>query len=50
MFASNFLTGLSPDQQTQVIRQVEQTLPRKMYSDGSWTADYKRLRFFAMRV
>jgi|OM-RGC.v1.036390115 hypothetical protein len=30
---------LSPGHQTQVIRQVEQSLPEKMYCDGSWTAD-----------
>jgi len=50
MFATSFIAGLTPDQQTQVIHQVEQSLREKMYSDGSWTADYKRLRFFAMRV
>ncbi|TVP59725.1 MAG: methyltransferase domain-containing protein [Nodularia sp. (in: Bacteria)] len=50
MFASTFLKGLSSDQQKQVIRQVEQSLPEKMYCDGSWMADYKRLRFFAIRV
>ena len=50
MFASTFLVGLTPDQQTEVIHQVEQALPQKMYSDGSWMADYKRLRFFAIKA
>ncbi|MDB9374568.1 hypothetical protein [Nodularia sphaerocarpa] len=50
MFTSTFLAGLTAKQQTQVIHQVEQSLPEKMYADGNWTADYKRLRFFAMRV
>ncbi|WP_414561792.1 MULTISPECIES: methyltransferase domain-containing protein [unclassified Anabaena] len=50
MFASAFLTGLSPDQQTQVIRQIEQSLKPTLYSEGAWTADYKRLRILAFKI
>lgn len=50
MFASNFFVGLSADQQLQVIRQVEQSLKPTLYSEGNWTADYKRLRILAYKL
>ncbi|WP_414528914.1 class I SAM-dependent methyltransferase [Nodularia chucula] len=50
MFAGNFIAGLSSDQKTQLVNHVEQSLPPQMYSDGSWKADYKRLRVFALKV
>lgn len=47
MFASRFLTGLSEEQQTQVIQAVEQRLKPTLYRDGKWWADYRRIRIAA---
>lgn len=47
MFASRFLTGLSEEQQTQVIQAVEQRLKPTLYRDGKWWADYRRIRVVA---
>ncbi|WP_414545487.1 class I SAM-dependent methyltransferase [Nostoc sp. CCY0012] len=50
MFASAFLAELSPEQQTQVISQIEQSLKPTLYSESTWTADYKRLRILAFKI
>ncbi len=50
MFASRFLEGLSADQQTQVIQGVEQCLKPMLYREGTWIADYRRLRVVAIKV
>ena len=50
MFASRFLEGLSGDQQTQVIQAVEQRLKPMLYREGTWIADYRRLRVVAIKV
>jgi trans-aconitate 2-methyltransferase len=50
MFASNFLVGLSSDQQVQVIREVEKSLQGKLYHQGTWTADYRRIRIVATKI
>ncbi len=50
MFASAFFAGLSTDQQTQVIRHVEEYLQPTLYHQGIWTADYRRIRILAIKV
>lgn len=50
MFASNFLVGLSSDQQVQVISEVENSLQEKLYHQGTWTADYRRIRIVATKT
>lgn len=50
MFADTFLAGLSTEQQTQVIRTVEENLKPKLFKDGNWIADYRRLRIIAIKV
>ena len=50
MFASRFLEGLSAEQQTQVIQSVEQCLKPMLYREGTWIADYRRLRVVAIKV
>ncbi|BCL36062.1 class I SAM-dependent methyltransferase [Nostoc sp. MS1] len=50
MFASNFLVGLSSDQQVQVIQEVEKSLQGKLYYQGTWTADYRRIRIVATKI
>ncbi len=49
MFASNFLLGLSVEQQLQVIRLVEENLKPTLYKDGRWFADYRRIRVVAIK-
>ncbi|NEQ20928.1 MAG: methyltransferase domain-containing protein [Microcoleus sp. SIO2G3] len=50
MFASRFLEGLSFEQQVQVIQAVEQHLKPILYQEGTWIADYRRLRVVAIKV
>ncbi len=50
MFASAFLAGLSGEQQIQVIRVVEEYLKPTLYQQGSWTADYRRIRIVAIKL
>jgi hypothetical protein len=50
MFASSFLTGLSNEQQTQVICVVEEYLKPILYQQGTWIADYRRIRIVAIKL
>lgn len=50
MFASCFLEDLAVDQQTQIINSVEQRLQPVLYHQGTWTADYRRLRIVAIKA
>ena len=50
MFASNFLSGLSVEQQKQIIPAVEGQLKPTLYQRGSWTVDYRRIRIVAIKV
>ncbi|MCC5642511.1 methyltransferase domain-containing protein [Nostoc sp. CHAB 5824] len=50
MFASSFLAGLSSEQQIQVIRVVEEYLKPTLYQQGTWIADYRRIRIVAMKL
>jgi len=49
MFASRFLAELSSDQQRELIQAVEQQLKPILYRDGSWSADYRRIRIVATK-
>lgn len=50
MFAGTFLAGLSTEQQIQVTRTVEEYLKPILYQEGTWIADYRRIRIFAIKV
>ncbi|MEH2408425.1 class I SAM-dependent methyltransferase [Nostoc sp.] len=50
MFASTFLARLSPEQQIQIIRAVEEQLKATLYQQGTWTADYRRIRIVAIKL
>lgn len=50
MFASRWLEGLSAAQQLQVMRVVEEQLQPTLYRDGTWMADYRRIRVVATKV
>lgn len=49
MFASNFLSGLSAEQQNQIIKQVIIKLKPTLYSDGIWKVDYRRIRIVSVK-
>lgn len=50
MFASAFFEGMSTEQKIQVIHNVEEILKPTLYQDGTWTADYRRIRIVAIKA
>jgi len=44
----SLLASLSDDDQQSVIEAVEDRLRKEYFTDGSWTADYRRLRVVAV--
>jgi trans-aconitate methyltransferase len=50
MFASTFFVGMNAEQKIQVIRHVEENLKPTLYQDGTWTADYRRIRILAIKA
>jgi len=48
-FADNVLEALTPDQLEQVNAAVESQLRRELFRDGSWFADYRRIRIAAIK-
>lgn len=49
MFASHLLSGIPSDKQVEIIRDVEQCLRSRLYRDGVWFVDYKRIRVMAIK-
>ena len=49
MFAGGFFAGLSEEVRSQVINEVEQRLRSTQYRDGTWIADYRRIRVVAVK-
>jgi trans-aconitate methyltransferase len=49
MFAGGFLSGLSPEVRSRAIDRVEERLRPALYRDGNWSADYRRIRVFAVK-
>ncbi|MDZ7962732.1 MAG: methyltransferase domain-containing protein [Aulosira sp. DedQUE10] len=50
MFGSAFFVGMSAEQQAQVIQHVEDSLRPTLYQEGTWIADYRRIRILAIKV
>ncbi|MEL6166303.1 MAG: methyltransferase domain-containing protein [Cyanobacteria bacterium J06628_3] len=50
MFAGNFFTELSETEINQVIQDVEKQLKPKLYQDGNWFADYRRIQIKAVKT
>jgi SAM-dependent methyltransferase len=50
MFGDGLLGPLSAEEQREVVAAVEDELRGEYFEDGVWTADYRRLRFFAVRM
>jgi trans-aconitate methyltransferase len=49
MFGNHLLTELPPMKHNEVITKLENWLKPKLYRDGIWVADYRRLRIVAFR-
>ncbi|MGB6301655.1 MAG: class I SAM-dependent methyltransferase [Rivularia sp. (in: cyanobacteria)] len=49
MFAGNFFKGLSESEINQVINDVENQLKPKLYQQGNWFADYRRIQVKAIK-
>jgi trans-aconitate methyltransferase len=49
MFGGNMLTGVSDDGKQQVLARTEEKLRDRLYKDGQWFADYRRLRIVAIK-
>lgn len=50
MFGDSLFAGLSDDERDAVVADVEDRLRPEMFDGGTWTADYRRLRFVAVRT
>jgi SAM-dependent methyltransferase len=49
MFAGDYLAGLAPDRREDFLHRVEEQARPALYRDGTWFADYRRLRVMAWR-
>ncbi|WP_419801758.1 class I SAM-dependent methyltransferase [Mucilaginibacter sp.] len=49
MFAPDFFTGIKEAQQPEILQELTQQLEPYYQRDGEWYADYKRLRFIAIK-
>lgn len=49
MFANSLLQQIPASERTAVIQNVENQLRPKLYQDGCWVADYKRIRIVATK-
>lgn len=48
-FTSNFLARFTPEQRPEFFKQVENELRPTLFRDGTWFADYRRIRIVAIR-
>ena len=49
MFGSSFFEGLPQDKQEQILNEITDLLEPDYNKDANWYADYKRLRFIAVK-
>ncbi|MFQ5683410.1 MAG: class I SAM-dependent methyltransferase [Candidatus Binatia bacterium] len=49
VFARSHLLGLTGDQRSRAVELIEQQLRPLLYRDGTWFADYKRIRVVAVK-
>ena len=49
MFAEGMFRGLSEELKATALQQIEERLRKTNYRDGSWLADYRRLRIVAVK-
>jgi len=48
-FAGSLLQGIAPSVQQEIAANCAETLKPKLYRDGEWIADYRRLRISAVK-
>jgi trans-aconitate 2-methyltransferase len=49
MFASCFFQNIPAEQQEKILKRIEKKLHSKLCQNGSWIADYKRIRIKAVK-
>jgi trans-aconitate methyltransferase len=49
MFGDSFFANIPPETRRQIVADIEQRLHPALFRDGSWYADYRRLRIVAIR-
>jgi len=49
MFAENAIAGIEPPRREDFFQKLEDALRRKLYREGAWYADYRRLRITAQK-
>ena len=49
MFGDSLLAPVSGEEREEVLAAVEERLRPEQFEDGTWIADYRRLRFVAVR-
>lgn len=49
MFANHLFKGIPEDTKNEIITKVEKNLKERLYKDGNWIADYKRIRVVGMK-
>ena len=50
MFCGNFFQKLSEEEKIMVIQDVEKQLKPKLYQEGNWFADYRRIQIKAIKI
>lgn len=50
MFGNTFLIGISPDKRDPLFQEIKDQLRPKLYRNGTWFADYKRMRIVAVKA
>ncbi len=50
MFAGNFFQGIPASEQLHIITDIETHLRPKLFKNGTWMADYKRIRIVATKI
>ncbi|MBA4544648.1 MULTISPECIES: trans-aconitate 2-methyltransferase [Thermoactinomyces] len=49
MFTDSFFQGFSTTERREIYQKIKYNLHSKLYQKGTWVADYKRLRIFAIK-
>jgi trans-aconitate methyltransferase len=49
MFGNTFFKNVPPAAKEEMKEEVQQSIKEKLYSDGKWYADYKRIRVIAIK-
>ncbi len=49
MFGNSFLAAVPVDEQTKILADIENQLRPKLYRNGTWFADYRRIRVMAIK-